>query len=57
MMCRYAKYREIKDKFVKAAIKAECPRMKKIWADKAEQMQSKIDNLTDAEAKEIVSDD
>ena len=57
MMCRYAKLREQKDSFIRAAINASCPNMKKIWIRNAEIIQLKIDNLTDAEAKEIVSND
>lgn len=57
MMCRYAKYRAIKDNFIRAALRAECPKMKAIWIHKAEVMQSKIDNLSDSDAMEIVSND
>lgn len=57
MMCRYAKYREMKDNFIRAALRAECPKMKAIWIHNAEVMQSKIDNLSNSDAMEIAGND
>lgn len=56
-MCRYAKYREMKDNFIRAALRAECPKMKAIWIHNAEVMQSKIDNLSNSDAMEIAGND
>ena len=51
-MTKYAKLKQMKDNFIMAARKAKSNDMIKLWTDRADEIQERINNLTVSEAIE-----